>query len=113
MGRSGRRAVAWATGALAVLVLAGCAPDGDVTVTNESGQDVTVLLGDEDLGVVGADGGVVLLSVTACYDGPLVVTYADGRAVDLDETVCPGQELLVGTGAVRVRGTSVLDEAGS
>ncbi|MBX9243478.1 hypothetical protein ICW40_01495 [Actinotalea ferrariae] len=43
-----------------------------------------------------AEGGVVLHDVTDCYEGPIVVTYAEGRTVELDGPICPGQRLVIG-----------------
>lgn len=115
MGMRGSRRTAWparAAVAAGLLALAGCAPSGDVGVLNDGEAGVTVVLGEEDLGVVPSDGGVVLLSVTECYE-PVVVTYGDGRVVELDGPLCPGQELHIGADGVRVDGTSVLDAGGS
>ncbi len=49
-----------------------------------------------------SDGGVVLLGTTECYDGPIVVTYADRSVFELQEAICPGQTLLVHPGSAAI-----------
>lgn len=93
--------------ALGVFGVAGCGDSPDIGVTSTSEVAVTVRLGDEDVGEVPKDGGVVLLEVTDCYR-PIVLEYADGRTVELDKEICPGQELAVDATAARV-----IDTAGS
>ncbi|NCT90796.1 hypothetical protein GXB85_07525 [Cellulomonas sp. APG4] len=77
-------------------------------MTSTSEVAVSVRIGDEDVGEVPQDGGVVLLEVTECY-GPIVLEYADGRTVELDQEICPGQELAVDGTAARVVDTATSD----
>lgn len=88
--------------ALLALVLAGCAAQGQIDVVNRSGSDITVTIGDEDLGEIGPEGGAVLLEVADCVDGPVVVGYADGRTAELAGPVCAGQRVTVGASALRL-----------
>lgn len=88
-------------GALALLCVVGCAARGDVGVWNDADATVTVRLGDEDLGEITPDGGVVLLGTRECYTD-LVVIYADGSTFELDGPICPGQSLAVSNTTARI-----------
>ncbi|MEK8228928.1 hypothetical protein NKG05_27595 [Oerskovia sp. M15] len=55
-GDFSRRAV-WGVMAIGVLSVTGCAPDRNIDVVNGAAADVTVRLGDEDIGEVSAGGG--------------------------------------------------------
>jgi len=93
---------AWVGIVLGALALTGCATEsGHIDLTNNTEDEVTVQFGDEeaeaDLGADGIvtlpkTGGVSILS-GECYDGPLTVTYADGRRIELQGPVCGGPEL--------------------
>ena len=75
--------------------LAGCGSDGTVDVENNGPTAVTVAFGDEvDFGEVAPSGGG-LVYTDDCLQGPIVVTFKSGRVVELAETACPGQRLLV------------------
>ena len=65
------RVVTTTLAAVALLGAAGCTAEKNIDVTNASDMTVTVQLGEEDLGEVTADGGVVLLGTTECYAGPM------------------------------------------
>lgn len=91
-----------AVGMLTVLSASGCTEGENITVGNTSDASVTVRLGQEDVGEVTADGGVVLLDATDCYEGPIVVTYAGGKTYELDEPICPGQRLVVGDATAKI-----------
>lgn len=95
---------AWAVILLGVLGLAGCATGtGSIDLTNDTEDEVTVRFRDEHARAdLGADGvvdlpetGGVSIPSGRCYDGPLLVTYADGRTLEVPGPVCPGQELVV------------------
>lgn len=102
-----RDAVAAAVVGIGVLVLTGCVPGQDIDVTNAAEDDVRVQLAAGDVPErVSADGGMSVLDVTTCYDGPVRVTYADGRRVGLDASVCPGDLV-----AVSERGAKVVRAA--
>lgn len=90
-----------AVGVVAVFGTAGCAAEKNIDVVNGSGEAVTVQLGEEDLGEVTADGGVVLLGTTECYRR-IVVTYAAGNTVELDGPICPGQTLTIDATTARI-----------
>ena len=74
--------------------LAGCGSDGTFDVENSGPTAVTVAFGDDDWGEV-APGGGALVNTDDCLQGPIVVTFKSGRVVELAETACPGQRLLV------------------
>lgn len=92
-----------------LLLLAGCvgAEHEPITVTNRAAGPVTVQLGTEELRDVTQDGGAVLLEPPGCYDGPIIVTYSDGRTTELAQAICPGQELWVRDDGAEVRGEPV------
>lgn len=92
-----------ALGALTLMGTVGCAADKNIDVWNASDATVTVQLGTEDLGEITPDGGVVLLETPECYEGPIVVTYAEGRTVTLDRPICPGQTLSITDATARIR----------
>lgn len=91
-----------AVGVVTLLGAVGCAAEQNIDVVNVSGVAVTVQFGEEDLGEVTPDGGVVLLGTTECYDGPVVVTYASGGTVELEGPICPGQTLEVLDATARI-----------
>lgn len=100
------RRVMIAVGVVTLLGAVGCAAEQNIDVVNASGVAVTVQFGEEDLGEVTPDGGVVLLGATRCYQGPIVVTYAPGSTIELEGPICPGQTLTVsGTTARIAEGT--------
>lgn len=105
--KRGRAGVAW--GALAVLSTVGCAENEDIAVTNAADTTVTVRFGHEDVGGVTPGGGASLLGPAGCYDGPIVVTYAQGRVVELDGPICPGQTLAVSNATATVVDTTGAD----
>ncbi len=94
-----------ATGGLVLLCMVACTSGENISITNHTDADVSVRLGDEEVGEVTSDGGVVLLDRTECYDGPIVVRYADRSTVELAEPICPGQTLFVDSGS-----PDILDE---
>ncbi|MDF9876251.1 hypothetical protein [Cellulosimicrobium cellulans] len=94
---SGRRyGRAW-TVAVAVVcagaVLSACDGGGDLEVANDSGEDVTVLTGDEESDVDGG-GGVVLLD-HGCTPGDVTVVRASGAEEVVDGPVCPDEKIVV------------------
>ncbi|TQL01396.1 hypothetical protein [Cellulomonas sp. SLBN-39] len=97
------RTTAFLAVAIGLLALTGCTSGDSVDVTNDAADDVTVRLGPEDTAsTVTADGGVSLLDVTTCYAGPVVVTYADGRTVEIDGRTCPGDLVAVSDDGARL-----------
>lgn len=104
-----RRRMTMVLGAVTLLCTVGCAAEKNIAVTNASDATVTVQLGKEDLGEVTADGGVVLLGTTECYEGPIVVEYANGSATEVEGPICPGQTLVVGIETARIVETTSPD----
>lgn len=94
-GGRGRTRVGVGVGAGLLAALAGCAPGADVEIENRAEADVAVRLGGTEPTEVTDDGGAVLLDVTGCYEPPVTVAYADGRVVELDDGVCPGDLIRV------------------
>ncbi len=80
---------------VAALTFAACSNAGDVGLINDSAGTVTVEYGGDGPEEVPGGGGVVLLGVDECFDGPIVVTYEGGHSVDLSGPICPGQELRI------------------
>ena len=106
MTRTRRRGGAGSAVVLGLLALAGCAPDENIDVTNSAEADVTVRMDDERLTDVPGGGGGSLLGATGCYGPPLLVTYADGRTIEVDDEICPGD-----LRAVSERGAVLVPEA--
>ena len=73
--------------------LSACSDPGDLTISNDSPADVTVLIGDEEV-VVPGSGGTVLLDY-GCTPGDVTVEVASGPAVVLPGPVCPGTEIMI------------------
>lgn len=91
-------------GALVVAALAGCGSRGDLAVTNDSPDDVTVYTGDEEA-TVSSFGAVVLLDY-GCTPGDVTVTFASDESLVLPGPVCPDQEILIGDGTAALRPAS-------
>lgn len=102
MDARARGRVTVALGILTALCASGCGGGENISVGNTGDASVTVQLGADDVGEVTAGGGVVLLDVTDCYEGLIVVTYADGRTVELDGPICPGQRLVIGNTTAQI-----------
>jgi hypothetical protein len=99
------RVAAWVVGgAIALQSAAACTAGEDITVENSADVTVTVRLGAHDVGEITSGGGVILLEATDCYDGPIVVTYADRSTVEIDSRICPGQTLVVDRSTATLRG---------
>ena len=98
-----RRAAALAAVLVASLTLTGaCAQEGaGPSLTSTADAVVTVRSADGEVVEVEPGGGALVLS-DDCLEAPLVVTYADGDEVAFDAPVCPGQELLIEDGSVRL-----------
>lgn len=99
------RRVAWCAATIGMLAGAGCADDGQIELTNITEADVDVRLDGKAVEEVSGSGGTVILS-GECYDGPIVVTYADKRRVEVQGPICGGQELLIGDKTVKLRASS-------
>ncbi len=103
---AGKRKAVLATLTVGALAFAGCAEDGQVHIANNAEATVDVWLSDDDAEEdIPADGGVLIFT-NECFDGPLVVMYADGRTLELAGPICPGQELIVGNEAAVLREAS-------
>ena len=71
-------------------------------LTNAADAAVTVRSADgEVVSDIEPDGGAMVMT-DDCLEAPLVVTYEGDEEVTFDAPVCPGQELLIGNGAVRL-----------
>ncbi|WP_298460888.1 hypothetical protein [uncultured Cellulomonas sp.] len=97
------RVAAWS--ALVVLAGAGCADGQNICVTNGGPAGVTVRLGEGPADEVGPDGGMTLLGATGCY-GPVVVAFLGGSVVELEGTICPGEDLRIGDGTAEIVGAT-------
>lgn len=74
------------------LGLAACSGTGDLSVVNNSGEIVTVDLGDEQ-SEVSPDGGVVFLGY-GCTPGDVTIERASGP-ITVTGPICPDQEIVV------------------
>lgn len=73
--------------------LTACGDPGDLTISNESPAEVTVLTGDDEA-VVPASGGTVFLDY-GCTPGDVTVEFASGPAVVVPGPVCPDMEIMI------------------
>ncbi len=83
-------------GAVLTVPLTGCSDRGDLSISNDSPDDVTVVTGDEEV-TVDAGGGVALLDY-GCTPGDVTVRFASRPEVVLPGPVCPDQRIVVGDG---------------
>jgi len=88
-----------ATGSLlaAVLVatLTACSDPGDLNISNNGPDDVTVVTGDHEAVTVYADGAVAILGYR-CTPADVTVTFASGLEVVLPGPVCSDQQIMIG-----------------
>ncbi|RLP68171.1 hypothetical protein D9V29_14160 [Mycetocola manganoxydans] len=93
------RATRLATGSLLGVVLAvtstACSGPGDLNISNNGPDDVTVVIGDGEAVTVYADGGVAILGY-GCTPADVTVTFASGREVVLPGPVCSDQQITIG-----------------
>jgi hypothetical protein len=73
---------------------------GDLTISNHSPADVTVLTGDEE-DTVPAGGGVSFLDY-GCTPGDVTVEFTSGQVVVVSGPVCPEQQIVVYDGKVEL-----------
>lgn len=85
---------------VATLCLVSCSSAGDLSITNDSGEAVTVDLGDEQVEVT-ADGGVVLLDY-GCTPGDIRVERPSGKTDDVTGPVCADQQINIDADGVRL-----------
>ncbi|PVU82265.1 hypothetical protein DDP54_03780 [Cellulomonas sp. WB94] len=78
---------------------------GDLSISNESSTEVTVITGDTEA-IVPATGGTVLLDY-GCTPGDVTVKVASGPAVVVPGPVCPEQQIVIrGDGKVELQPAS-------
>ena len=78
---------------------------GDLTISNHSPADVTVLTGDEELTVSGWGGATILHY--GCTPGDVTVKFTSGQAVVVvPGPVCPEQQIVVYDGKVELQPAS-------
>lgn len=80
--------------ALICTVAAGCGGGGQIEIRNTGASAVSVQSANVVSETIEANGGMVAYT-DDCYEGPLVVTFEGGRVVELSESLCPGQRLLI------------------
>ena len=80
--------------ALVVMVASGCGGGGQIEIQNMGAGAVSVQSSGDDSETIEANGGMVAYT-DECYEGPLVMTFEGGRVVELSESLCPGQRLLI------------------
>lgn len=80
--------------AFVVIVASGCGGGESISIENTGRSAVTVQSSGDDPGTVDANGGMSVFT-DECYEGPLVVTFEGGRVVELSESLCPGQRLVI------------------
>jgi hypothetical protein len=77
---------------------------GDLTIRNESPNDVTVLTGDEGDTLPGW-GGVSFLDY-GCTAGDVTVKFTSGLVLVVSGPVCPNQQIVVYDGTVELQPAS-------
>jgi hypothetical protein len=100
-----------ATGGLITVALTAaltaCSSPGDLSISNESPTDVTVLTGDEEI-TVSAWGGAALLDY-GCTPGDVTVEFTSGQVVVVSGPVCPEQRIVVRDGKVELQPAAAND----
>lgn len=101
MTGAARAAVGGVLGTALAVTLTACGDRGDLSISNNGPDDVTVLTGDEEV-TVDAGGGAVLLDY-GCTPGDVTVRFATGPEVTLPGPVCPDEWIVVGDGTATLR----------
>lgn len=81
--------------------LSGCGSQGDVSIKNESQDDVTVSTAEDEFTVTGY-GAIVLLG-SGCIQGDVTVKFASGRTTVVPGPICPDEQIMIGTDKVDLR----------
>lgn len=102
MNRVVRRATGGLIGAVLVVTVTACSAHGDLDISNEGPDDVTVFVGDHEALTVYADGAVSLLGY-GCTPAEVTIEYASGLEVVLPGPVCPDQQIVIGDDAATLR----------
>jgi ABC-type Fe3+-hydroxamate transport system substrate-binding protein len=88
-------------GAFLAVTLAACSDRGDLSIENNSPNEVVVVIGNEEI-TVDAGGGAALLDY-GCTPGDITVRFASDPEVMLSGPVCPAQRVVVGDGTATLR----------
>ena len=80
--------------AFIVIVASGCGGGEQIEIENTGPSAVSVQSSGDVSDTIEANGGMVAYT-DECYEGPLVVTFEGGRLVELSESLCPGQRLVI------------------
>lgn len=94
MNSATRLATGSLIGAVLAVTLTACSDPGDLNISNNGPDDVTVMTGDHEVTVY-ADGGVAILDY-GCTPADVTVVFASGLEVVLPGPVCPDQRIVVG-----------------
>lgn len=96
--------LALGAGGLLIVMLTACSDLGDLSISNNGPDDVTVDIGRESISV-DANGGVVVHD-NGCTSGDVTVTFPADEDVVLAGPVCPDQRIVVGDGTARLEPVS-------
>ncbi|MGF0118681.1 hypothetical protein ACQFYA_20510 [Promicromonospora sp. Marseille-Q5078] len=100
MGERARSNVCGLVAAVLMSTLAACSGAGDLSVINESNDEVKVSTGDEQFEVP-ATGQSVLLDYK-CTPGDVTVEFTSGQVATVAGPVCSDEQIVIHTGEVRL-----------
>lgn len=89
-----RLAIGGLLAAVLAVTLTACSDPGDLKITNNGPDDVTVMTGDHQATVY-AKGAVSILDY-GCTPADVTVEFASGQEILLPGPVCPDQQIVVG-----------------
>lgn len=82
----------------ATAMLSGCAGQGDVSIQNESPDDVTVSTADDEFSISGY--GAIVLLESGCIKNDVTVEFVSGRTTLVPGPVCPDKQIMIGSDKV-------------
>jgi hypothetical protein len=105
MNNATRLATGGSLGAVLALTLSACSGPGDLNISNNGPDDVTVVTGDHEAMTVYADGAVAILGY-GCTPADVTVKFSSGLEVVLPGPVCSDQQIMIGDDTATVEPVS-------
>lgn len=96
----GRAADAVIVSAGLIMLMAGCAESGHISVTNDGSSEVTVSSGNTKFTVTGGDQAEIAGS--DCTAGDVAIRFSDGQTTDLKGPICSDHKIVIRNRAASV-----------